>query len=99
MHETDERIDTRDPGTRNITLNEWDRQVQAALYVAPGPGAPDASLLQTLSDTTRTWLNSYTTSCMERRPRPDGFDTEADFQAYIGRWSVHRPISSRPRFV
>ncbi|MGW4757929.1 squalene/phytoene synthase family protein [Streptomyces chartreusis] len=94
MHETDERIDTGDPCTRNMTLNKWDRQVKAALDVAPGPGAPDASLLQTVVDTARRHhphLAARVHDFLNGAPTEanwTGFDTEADFQAYIDSYSL-----------
>lgn len=94
MHETDDRIDTGDPGARNMALSEWDGQVRAALDAAPGPGTADASLLQTLADTARRHgphLAARVHDFLNGAPAEanwTGFDTEADFQAYIDSYSL-----------
>ncbi|MFC5220446.1 squalene/phytoene synthase family protein [Streptomyces coerulescens] len=99
MHATDDRIDTGDPGTRHKTLSAWDRQVRAALDTdgsapAPGPGTSDAALLQTLADTARRHGPHLTTRVhdfLNGAPTEadfTGFDTEADFQAYIDSYAL-----------
>lgn len=94
MHETDDRIDTGDPDIRSKALSEWDRQVREALDVASGAGTCDNSLLLALADTVRRhhphlavrvhdFLNGAPTEA-----NWTGFETEADFQAYIDSYSL-----------
>jgi phytoene synthase len=93
MHETDERIDTGDPGVRQEVLSSWDREVRAALDVGPGPGCSEPSLLRALADTTRRHpqLAERVRDFLNGAPVEagwTGFDTEADYQAYIDSYSL-----------
>jgi 15-cis-phytoene synthase len=62
--------------------------------LGPGPGTPDAALLQTLADTARRHGPHLTTRVhdfLNGAPTEadfTGFDTEADFQAYIDSYAL-----------
>lgn len=93
MHETDERIDVGDPGVRKDALSWWDREVRAALDSVPGPGTTEPALLQALADTVRRHphLAARVHDFLAGAPVEanwTGFDTEADYQAYIDSYSL-----------
>ena len=93
MHETDERIDAGDPVARKEELSSWDRVVRTSLDAGARPEAPDAALLQALADTARRHphLTAHVHDFLDGAPVEadwTGFDTEADFQAYIDSYSL-----------
>ncbi|MEW2493885.1 squalene/phytoene synthase family protein [Streptomyces nodosus] len=93
MHETDERIDAGDPGVRREALSSWEREVRAALDGDPRPETAGQSLLRALADTTRRHphVTAYVHAFLHGAPVEadwTGFDTEADYQAYIDNYSL-----------
>lgn len=92
MHETDERIDVGDPAVRKEALNSWDREVSAALDSVASPST-ESTLLQALADTVRRHphLAARVHDFLDGAPieaQWTGFDTEADYQAYIDGYSL-----------
>lgn len=94
MHETDERIDVGDPHVRKDALSSWDREVRAALDAVPVPApGSEHALLQALADTVRRHphLAARVHEFLAGAPVEanwTGFDTEADYQAYIDSYSL-----------
>ncbi|MEU6770566.1 squalene/phytoene synthase family protein [Streptomyces sp. NPDC046759] len=93
MHETDERIDAGEVGARKEALSSWDREVRGALEASPGPGAPSSALLLALADTSRRCPQTAVRvhDFLDGAPVEaewTGFDSEADYQAYIDRYSL-----------
>lgn len=93
MHETDDRIDAGDPASRKEALVSWDRETRAALDAGPGAESPDAALFLTLADTARRHphLTARVYDFLDGAPVEadwTGFQTEADFQAYIDSYSL-----------
>ncbi|MFM9452327.1 phytoene/squalene synthase family protein [Streptomyces europaeiscabiei] len=90
MHETDERIDTGDVTVRQEFLHAWDREVTGAL---DGGSEPEPAMLQALADTTRRhpYMAARVRAFLEGAPVEagwTGFDSEADFQAYVDSYSL-----------
>ncbi|MGV4981306.1 phytoene/squalene synthase family protein [Streptomyces sp. NRAIS4] len=93
MHETDERIDAGEVGARKEALSSWHHEVTEALDAAPGPGAPASALLRALADTARRCPHTAARvhDFLDGAPVEaewTGFDSEADYQAYIDRYSL-----------
>ena len=93
MHETDDRIDAGDPAARKEALNSWDHETRAALDAGPTAGTASSALFQALHDTVRRHphLAARVHDFLDGAPVEanwSGFDTEADFQAYIDSYSL-----------
>ncbi|MFJ9542821.1 squalene/phytoene synthase family protein [Streptomyces sp. NPDC101225] len=90
MHETDERIDSGEPGARRAALRVWDQEVTAALA---GRGAARQPMSRALADTVRRHpvLAARVRAFLDGAPAEadwTGLDTESDFQAYVDSYSL-----------
>lgn len=90
MHTTDELIDTGEVGARKAALRRWDEETTAGIEESTPPTQPT---LLALWDTTRrhphmaarvrAFLDGATVEA-----EWTGFDSEADFQAYVDSYSL-----------
>jgi phytoene synthase len=90
MHATDELIDTGEVTVRQSALRRWDEETTAGLE---GSGPPTQPTLLALRDTARrhphmaarvrAFLDGATVEASWK-----GFDSEADFQAYVDSYSL-----------
>lgn len=90
MHATDELIDAGEVSARQAALRHWDEETTAALH---GSGPPAQPTLLALYDTARrhphmaarvrAFLDGATVEATWT-----GFDSEADFQAYVDSYSL-----------
>lgn len=90
MHATDELIDTGDVNVRMTTLSSWDAETRAALE---NSGPPGQGTLLALWDTTHRHPHMATRvrAFLDGAPVEanwTGFETEADFQAYVDSYSL-----------
>ncbi|WP_327349115.1 squalene/phytoene synthase family protein [Streptomyces europaeiscabiei] len=90
MHATDELIDASEAGARQAALRSWDAETTAALECSEPPAR---GTLAALWDTTRRHphLATRVRALLDGAPVEagwTGFDTEADFQAYVDSYSL-----------
>jgi 15-cis-phytoene synthase len=90
MHATDELIDAGDVSARQAALRSWDAQTSAALASS---SPPEDTTLLALWDTTRRHpqMSARVRAFLAGAPVEatwTGFDTEADFQAYVDSYSL-----------
>lgn len=90
MHATDELIDAGDVSARRAALSSWDDETTRALK---GSEPPEQDILLALWDTTRRHphMADRVRAFLDGAPVEAswaGFDTEADFQAYVDGYSL-----------